>query len=163
MVATFGEEFGWTGYLLPSLLPLGRWRAVGIYGIIWGLWHAPIIAGGFNYPGHPIAGVIFMCIFTTAISLIQCSLVLRYRSVLLTSFLHAAINANARGVWLLVVIGVNPLWGGPLGLVGLLVIGSFGTWLLARTKENSVDVFSATSGRSPHLKTQPDPGEVPSS
>jgi hypothetical protein len=40
-VATFGEEFGWTGYLLPKLLPLGRWRAALAYGTAWGLWHAP--------------------------------------------------------------------------------------------------------------------------
>ena len=140
-IATFGEEFGWTGYLLPSLLPLGRWRAVGIYGVIWGLWHAPIIVGGFNYPGHPIAGIIFMCAFTTSIGLIQCSLLLRYKSVLLTSFLHATFNAHARGIWLLLVIGVAPLWGGPVGLVGILVIGSLGTWLLAKTKENPVVPF----------------------
>ena len=136
-IATFGEEFGWTGYLLPALLPLGRWKAVGIYGVIWGLWHALIIAGGFNYPGHPIAGIIWMCAFTTAIGLVQCSLLLRYRSVLLTSFLHATINANARGVWLLLVTGVAPLWGGPLGLVGILVISIAGIWLLAQTKKNS--------------------------
>ena len=138
LIGTFGEEFGWTGYLLPSLLPLGRWRAVGIYGVIWGLWHAPIIAGGFNYPGHPIAGVIFMCAFTTALGLIQCSLLLRYRSVLLTSFFHAAINAEARGIWLLLVTGVSTLWGGPVGLVGILIFGGFGIWLLARTTENPV-------------------------
>jgi uncharacterized protein len=161
VIATFGEEFDWTGYLLPSLLPLGRWKAVGIYGIIWGLWHAPIIAGGFNYPGHPIAGIIFMCVFTTAVGLIQCSLLLRYRSVLLTSFLHAAINANARGVWLLVVIGVNPLLGGPLGLVGILLIGSSGIWLLGRTTASSTGVLSMTPGRSAYLKTPPDPRKTP--
>jgi CAAX protease family protein len=159
-MATFGEEFGWTGYLLPSLLPLGRWRAVGIYGIIWGLWHAPIVAGGFNYPGHPIAGIVFMCLFTTSIGLVQCSLILRYRSVLLTSFLHAAINANARGVWLLVVIGINPLWGGPLGLVGLLVIGSFGIWLLAKSTENSPGVLSVAPDCSAHRETPPHQSEV---
>jgi len=36
-VFTFGEEFGWTGYLLVQLLPLGRWRAALIYGALWGL------------------------------------------------------------------------------------------------------------------------------
>jgi len=25
---TFGEEWGWRGYLLPQLLPLGQWRAL---------------------------------------------------------------------------------------------------------------------------------------
>jgi uncharacterized protein len=138
IICTFGEEFGWTGYLLPSLLPLGRWRAVGIYGVIWGLWHAPIIVGGFNYPGHPIAGVIFMCAFTTALGLIQCSLLLRYRSVLLTSFFHGAINAGVQGVWPLLFTVVATLWGGPVGLVGILIFGGFGIWLLARTKDNPV-------------------------
>jgi uncharacterized protein len=136
LIGTFGEEFGWTGYLLPSLLPLGRWRAVGIYGVIWGLWHAPLIVGGFNYPGHPVTGVIFMCGFTTAVGLIQCSLLLRYRSVMLTSFFHGAINAEARGIWLLLITGVATLWGGTVGLVGILIFGGFGIWLLARTKEN---------------------------
>ena len=120
----------------PAALPLGRWRAVGIYGVIWGLWHAPIIAGGFHYAGHPIIGILFFCAFTTAIGLIQCSLLLRYRSVLLTSFLHGAINAEAMGIWLLLVTGVSTLWGGTVGLVGILVFGCFGIWLLARTKEN---------------------------
>jgi len=135
IIGTFGEEFGWTGYLLPSLLPLGRWKAVGIYGVIWGLWHAPIIVGGFNYPGHPVAGVIFMCAFTTALGLIQCSLLLRYRSVLLTSFFHGAVNAGAQGVWPLLVTGVATLWGGAVGLVGILIFGGFGIWLLARTSD----------------------------
>jgi hypothetical protein len=138
LIGTFGEKFGWTGYLLPSLLPLGRWRAVGFYGVIWGLWHAPVIAGGFNYPGHPIAGVIFMCALTTALGLIQCSLLLRYRSVLLTSFFHGAINAEGHGIWLLLVTGVSTLWGGTAGLVGILIFGGFGIWLLAKTAENPV-------------------------
>jgi hypothetical protein len=135
VIFTFGEEFGWTGYLLPSLLPLGRWKAVAIYGVVWGMWHAPIIAGGYNYPGHPMAGIIFMCASTTSLGLIQCSLLLRYRSVLLTSFLHATINAHTRGVWPLLMTGVTPLLGGPLGLLGTLVIGLVGSWLLGRTKE----------------------------
>jgi hypothetical protein len=32
-VGAFGEECGWTGYLLPRLLPLGRWRAALLYGL----------------------------------------------------------------------------------------------------------------------------------
>ena len=135
LIATFGEEFGWTGYLLPTLLPLGRWKAVAIYGTIWGLWHAPLIIGGFNYPGHPFAGIVWMCAFTTAIGMIQCSLLMRYRSIPLTSFLHATVNANAYGIWRLLVIGIPTFLGGLLGLVGILMIGIVGIWLMVRTKE----------------------------
>jgi membrane protease YdiL (CAAX protease family) len=137
---TFGEEFGWTGYLLPKLLLLGRWKAIVIYGVIWGLWHAPIIVGGFNYPGHPISGVALMCVFTTAIGSVQCALLLRYRSVLLTSFLHGSINTQLRGIWAVLFTSVASLWGGALGLLGCAVIGGIGVYLLAsRRLESGTD------------------------
>jgi hypothetical protein len=61
----------------PRLLPLGRWRAALLYGVAWGLWHAPVIVGGYNYPGHPVAGVLAMCGFTTAVALLQTAARLR--------------------------------------------------------------------------------------
>ncbi len=36
----FGEEWGWRDYLAPRLMPLGKWKAYSLMGIIWGLWHA---------------------------------------------------------------------------------------------------------------------------
>jgi membrane protease YdiL (CAAX protease family) len=133
-VATFGEEFGWTGYLLPRLLPLGRWRAALLYGLAWGLWHAPVIVGGYNYPGHPVAGVLAMCGFTTALGLLQTAARLRTGSVLLTSVVHAAVNAQGRGLWPALVPDVPPLLGGLTGLVGIIVFGVAGAVLLARTR-----------------------------
>jgi hypothetical protein len=134
-VFTFGEEFGWTGYLLVLLFPLGRWRAALIYGAIWGLWHAPIIAGGYNYPGYPVTGAVMMCALTIAFALTQTALRLRFDSVLLTSFFHASINNQGLGVLPMLVIGVSPILGGITGLVGVVVFGALGTWLLARTPE----------------------------
>jgi hypothetical protein len=48
-VFAVGEEFGWRGYLLPKLLPLGARRAVLGVGVVWGVWHWPVIAMGYNY------------------------------------------------------------------------------------------------------------------
>ena len=63
---TFGEEWGWRGYLLPQLLPLGQARALLVSGVIWGLWHAPVVLLGFNYPLHPpLVGLLLMVIFST--------------------------------------------------------------------------------------------------
>lgn len=134
-VFTFGEEFGWTGYLLMRLLPLGRWRAALIYGAIWGVWHAPIIAGGFNYPGYPLIGPLMMCALTITFALTQTALRLRFDSVLLTSFFHASINTQGLGILPMLVIGVSPILGGITGLVGIVAFGTLGTWLLARTPE----------------------------
>lgn len=132
-VFTFGEEFGWTGYLLIRLLPLGRWRAALAYGAIWGVWHAPIIAGGYNYPGHPRAGPVMMCALTIAFALTQTALRLRFDSVLVTSFFHASINTQGLGILPMFVIGVSPILGGITGVVGIVMFGALGTWLLART------------------------------
>lgn len=48
-VLAFGEEVGWRGLLLPALRPLGDWPAVLITGVVWGVWHAPIVLLGYNF------------------------------------------------------------------------------------------------------------------
>lgn len=133
---TFGEEFGWTGYLLVQLLPLGRWRAALIYGAIWGLWHAPLIVGGYNYPGYPVIGAVMMCCLTIAFALIQTALRLRSDSVLLTSFFHASINTQGLGISSMLVAGVSPVLGGVTGVVGIVTFLALGLWLLTRTQES---------------------------
>jgi membrane protease YdiL (CAAX protease family) len=50
-VFAFGEEYGWRGYLLPKLLPLGEFRASLLVGVIWAFWHTPALLAGLNYPG----------------------------------------------------------------------------------------------------------------
>jgi hypothetical protein len=51
-VVAFGEEYGWRGYLLPRLLPLGEIRASLILGTVWSLWHVPVLLAGVLYPGN---------------------------------------------------------------------------------------------------------------
>ncbi|MDN5754460.1 MAG: lysostaphin resistance A-like protein [Arthrobacter sp.] len=53
MVPALAEEIGWRGWLVPRLEPWGKTATVLISGIIWGLWHAPLILLGYNYPGVP--------------------------------------------------------------------------------------------------------------
>ncbi len=90
----FGEEFGWRGYLLWELAPLGYWRASFVIGAVWGVWHAPVIVEGYNYASFPMIGIVVMTLATITFSLVYTFLVVRARSVLAAVFFHGVFNAS---------------------------------------------------------------------
>jgi membrane protease YdiL (CAAX protease family) len=127
---TFGEEFGWRGYLLPRLAPLGGVTAAVIVGVVWGFWHAPLIAlDGYNFPGYPIAGIFAMLLFTVPLSIILSWLRFRSGSIWPGVLLHAAINAQATVILLLLSKG-NPLLRPPVGLLGVIPFWLLAGWLV---------------------------------
>jgi membrane protease YdiL (CAAX protease family) len=128
----FGEEFGWRGYLLPKLLPLGKLKAYIILGVIWGLWHAPIILIGFNYPEYPVLGIVGMMVMTTTIGIYINEMALRNRSTILAGWIHGAFNGQAYGIWRILFVDVNPLIGGFTGVVGAAVWLILGLWKVHR-------------------------------
>lgn len=131
----FGEEFGWRGYLLPKLMPLGKPKAYTLLGVIWGLWHAPLILLGFNYPGYPLLGVLWMCGMTTALGIFLNEMTLRYKSSILAGSLHGAFNGQGYGIWRQLFPTANPLLGGITGLVGIGVLLLFGIWTVRQNNE----------------------------
>jgi membrane protease YdiL (CAAX protease family) len=140
MIFTFGEEFGWRGYLLPRLAPLGGIKASIITGIVWGLWHAPIIIlNGYNYPGHPWLGAGLMIVFTVLSGMIFAWLRFRSGSVWPSTMAHAAFNAQA-GFGALLLSPADSLLRAPIGIIGLIPMFLFALWLAIRG----------------HLKAQPD-------
>ena len=124
--ATVGEEIGWRGFLLPKLLPLGQWKAILVSGFIWGVWHAPAILQGHNYPGHPVAGVFMMILFCIALGAVMSWLYLATKSSWAPAFGHGAVNAWGGLPLIFLVAGYNPLWGGTIAsLAGVVVIALF--------------------------------------
>lgn len=103
----FGEELGWRGYLLPRLLPLGQWPALLIVGVVWGLWHAPALLLGFNYPQHHRLGVLVMVGFTVVLGILFGWLRLSTGSIWPSVLAHGAINASAGAVALFVRAGTH--------------------------------------------------------
>lgn len=129
MIFTFGEEFGWRGYLLPRLAPLGGIPAAILVGLVWGLWHAPLIVlDSYNYPGHPWLGVLMMMLFCVALSMIFAWLRFRSGSIWTTVLAHAAINAQA-GFALLLLSSGDALLRAPIGLLGLVPMILFALFL----------------------------------
>jgi membrane protease YdiL (CAAX protease family) len=129
MIFTFGEEFGWRGYLLPRLAPLGDISATLITGVLWGFWHAPLILlDDYNYPGHPWLGILTMVVFTTSLGAVFAWLRFRSGSVWPSTLAHAAINAQA-GLAALVLSRGDSLLRAPIGLLGLIPLILFAVFL----------------------------------
>lgn len=124
-----GEELGWRGFLLPQLLPLGQGRAIWISGAVWGVWHAPAILQGHNYPSQPVLGVLFMTIFCILMGIIFSWLYLRTRSPWAPALAHGSLNATA-GLPMLFLQDVDLTYGGTiLSLAGWIGIAGFVIWL----------------------------------
>ncbi|MEN6643347.1 MAG: CPBP family intramembrane glutamic endopeptidase [Armatimonadia bacterium] len=120
-LATFGEEFGWRGYLQPRLEHLGPVTSVVFVGFTWGVWHAPIILQGHNYPGYPGPGALMMIVFCVLLSIIFGWLFRRSGSILSPTLAHASVNSPAMSL-LAFVRGSNPLIGNLTGVIGLAVL-----------------------------------------
>jgi membrane protease YdiL (CAAX protease family) len=55
-----GEEIGWRGFLEPEWSRRRGMQGTWLTGVVWGVWHAPTIAMGHNYPSHPLVGIPMM-------------------------------------------------------------------------------------------------------
>ena len=92
LIIAFGEEYGWRGYLQNALARMGRVKGVLALGVIWGLWHAPAVAMGHNFPGRPVLGVVLMTVYSTLMAYVLGYAVLKTGNVLLAAFLHQLNN-----------------------------------------------------------------------
>jgi uncharacterized protein len=108
---TFGEEYGWRGYLLPRLLPLGEIRASVLLGVIWGVWHLPLLLAGLNYPGVNVWTALLVFTFVTvALSFTYTWFyVASSGSVLVAAVFHASTNQFSDTFWVPPLLsGANP-------------------------------------------------------
>lgn len=147
-IPTFGEEFGWRGYLLPKLMPLDGRKAVLLTGIIWGVWHWPIILMGHNYGmdyfGAPFLGPLAMVWFTVCLSIIYGWITIKAESVWPAVIAHGAGNGIAALGLLFVqgnpnlILGPTPAgWIGGVGLTITALIILLSPNALEPTRKNS--------------------------
>jgi membrane protease YdiL (CAAX protease family) len=119
--AAFGEELGWRGFMFRHFEATGFWRRSSIIGFVWGVWHAPLILQGHNYPQHPRAGVLGMIAFCMLMAPMLDLVRLRGRSVWAACIMHGTINATA-GLAIVLVRGGDDLVVGMSGAAGLTVL-----------------------------------------
>lgn len=130
VIFALGEELGWRGFLLPNLMPLGQWQAILLSGVAWGIWHAPAVAQGLNYPGYPAAGVIMMIVFTVLLGAIFSWLYLNTRSPWVAALAHGSLNATAGIPVMFLQPGFNMAFAGTIATpVAWLGMALFIGWL----------------------------------
>lgn len=123
MIPALGEEVGWRGWLVPRLEPLGTVGMVLVSGVIWGLWHAPLILLGYNYAGAPgWLGLLAMCGMTISFGAVLAWLRIGSNSVWPAALAHGSINAAAG---LMIVFSstapIDTLAVAPLGWTGWIL------------------------------------------
>jgi membrane protease YdiL (CAAX protease family) len=133
-IFAFGEELGWRGFLLQELRPLGFAGSSLLIGCIWGLWHAPLIIQGYNYPQHPFIGVFMMILFCILLTPLISYVTIRANSVIAAAIMHGSINGLA-GIAIVMLQGGSDLTIGITGLAGLLALAAFNLILYYSTNK----------------------------
>jgi membrane protease YdiL (CAAX protease family) len=126
-VAAFGEELGWRGFLIKEFKNMHFAKASLIIGFIWGIWHAPMILMGHNYPNNPEVGVLMMTVWCILLSFPLSYITIKAKSVIAAAVMHGVINGTA-GISIMLVVGGTDLTVGATGIAGfvaaLLIIAS---------------------------------------
>lgn len=117
MFGTLTEELGWRGWLWARWRPMGFWRCNLLIGAVWGVWHAPIIVQGYNYPGMPLWGPVLMTLFCILLAPLIGIVREKGGSVWHAALFHGTINATV-GVGLMVSTPIDFPWRGMLGIGG---------------------------------------------
>jgi membrane protease YdiL (CAAX protease family) len=127
-IPILGEEFGWRAYLQPKLMLLGGRKTMLRMGIVWGLWHAPLIAMGHNYgmdyPGAPWLGILATIWIMLILGTFLGWAVLRGGSVWPAVIGHGAFNG---------IVGIYVFFtqGSPILLLGPSAAGLIASWAIA--------------------------------
>lgn len=144
ILPTLGEELGWRGYLQFHIgEELGNVKAILLTGLIWGIWHAPMIAMGHNYgtgyKGYPVLGILMMILFCMVIAVIEGYVTLKSDSAVPAAVCHSAVNALAATGMMFCATTPNLLLGPTIcGIITLIPACIFAGVLLMKMKKGNM-------------------------
>lgn len=149
-ILALGEEIGWRGFLVPLLVGARVPYPLAVSGIIWGLWHVPLVLfGDYASSQIPIVSAAVFIAATTADGVNYGWTRLASRSLWPAVFLHASHNAYFQTVFdkLTGESATSAYVVGESGLLPLALYGAFAIWLVrsGRTRK-AAESFTADSG-----------------
>lgn len=130
LAAVFGEEYGWRGFLQKELTALGRRRGVFLTGLIWGIWHFPVILGGIHTYPPDAAGLMLGAVFFTLAGCVFGYAAIKTGSIWVAAFMHGVMNSvYAFGLQYLARPDDKLLSFG-LGAGGLICLAAIVLWIM---------------------------------
>lgn len=122
LIGGLGEEIGWRGYMLTRLIDARVPYPVLVSGLIWGVWHLPLLLSGLYYAGPNIylSALLFM-VAVTVLSWFYAQLRLVTGSIWPAILLHGAWNAIIHNIFDASTSGAQAnLWIGESGILVML-------------------------------------------
>ena len=150
-LVTWGEEFGWRGYLQRRLFRDSPILAAVVTGLIWGFWHYPLILFGYEHYERVWVGLFVFPICTILLSIIFGWLQSETGSIWSSSVAHGATNALGGSLTSLLFLG------GPhfefvsyLGILSWIPLAAVCAWICANfsTRPKS-DLAPSNRGNQP--------------
>lgn len=119
LAAVFGEEYGWRGFLQGELAKLGNLRGALLVGLVWALWHFPVILRGIHTYPPSWVGLLLGIAFFTLWGLVQSYAVLKTGSLWIPAFMHGVVNSVYAFVLEYLVRPLDKVMSFGLGVYGL--------------------------------------------
>jgi len=137
-VSAFGEELGWRGYMLTRLMVARVPRPIFVSGLVWALWHVPLILSGqYAANSRPALSAMLFVIGVVADGYLAAYVRLRSGSLWPAVVFHGAGNAIIQGTFDRATAGTSPAVGESGWLtatiaVVIVVLLTRGAWKLQR-------------------------------
>jgi membrane protease YdiL (CAAX protease family) len=127
----FGEEFGWRGYLQLRIAEGRPLLAAVATGLIWGVYHYPVILVGFEGFENTLLGLIVFPVTTILLSIVFGWLRAKTGSVWVTCLAHSATNGVGGALLAYLYLGGGAfLWTSYVGVLGWIPLGMLCVGLL---------------------------------
>ncbi|MEZ4869506.1 MAG: CPBP family intramembrane glutamic endopeptidase [Caldilineaceae bacterium] len=124
LIGGVGEEIGWRGYMLTRLIDARVPYPVLVSGLIWGVWHLPLLLSGLYQAGPNVllSALLFM-VAITVLAWFYAQLRLGTGSIWPAIILHGASNCIFHDVFDASTSGAQAtLWIGESGILVMLVM-----------------------------------------
>ena len=132
-VFALGEEIGWRGLMVPLLVEAEIPQPLVVSGIIWGLWHLPlVIFGDYATSSVPLVSAGLFLLATMADGVTYGWMRLASRSLWPAVVLHASHNAYFQQLFdkLTGESAASKFIAGESGLFPVLVYGAVAVWII---------------------------------